>query len=64
LSAAKGELDYLGFETMAEATLSAAQVRMRRDPTFPGYELALKKKAPLLALEMTCIARGAAPVSQ
>jgi hypothetical protein len=38
LNAEKGELDYLCFETMAEATISAAQVRARRDPTFPGYD--------------------------
>ena len=38
LNAAKGNLDYLSFETMAEATVSAAQVRKRRDPTFPGYD--------------------------
>ena len=37
-SADKGQLDYLCFETMAEATISAAQVRKRRDPTFPGYD--------------------------
>ena len=30
------EVDYLCFETMAEATVSAAQVRKRRDPSFPG----------------------------
>ena len=29
LNAAKGDLDYLSFETMAEATVSAAQVRKR-----------------------------------
>lgn len=38
LNADKGELDYLCFETMAEATVSAAQVRARRDPSFPGYD--------------------------
>lgn len=38
LNAEKGRLDYLCFETMAEATISAAQVRARRDPTFPGYD--------------------------
>jgi hypothetical protein len=36
--AAEGDLDYLCFETMAEATVSAAQVRARRDPSFPGYD--------------------------
>lgn len=38
LNAEKGDLDYLCFETMAEATVSAAQVRSRRDPSFPGYD--------------------------
>lgn len=38
LSAEQGALDYLCFETMAEATVSAAQVRARRDPDFPGYD--------------------------
>ncbi len=38
LNAEKGDLDYLCFETMAEATISAAQVRKRRDPSFPGYD--------------------------
>jgi Acyclic terpene utilisation family protein AtuA len=38
LNAEKGALDYLCFETMAEATVSAAQVRARRDPSFEGYD--------------------------
>lgn len=38
LNAEEGDLDYLCFETMAEATVSAAQVRKRRDPSFPGYD--------------------------
>ena len=38
LNAERGDLDYLCFETMAEATVSAAQVRARRDPSFPGYD--------------------------
>ena len=38
LNAERGDLDYLCFETMAEATVSAAQVRARRDPAFPGYD--------------------------
>ncbi len=33
-----GGLDFLCFETMAESTVSAAQVRKRRDPDFPGYD--------------------------
>lgn len=38
LNAEQGQLDYLCFETMAEATVSAAQVRARRDPSFQGYD--------------------------
>lgn len=37
-NAERGDLDWLVFETMAEATVSAAQVRRRRDPAFPGYD--------------------------
>ena len=37
LNAERGDLDDPAFETMAEATISAAQVRKRRDPSFPGY---------------------------
>lgn len=36
--AENGNLDYLCFETMAESTVSAAQVKKRRDPNFPGYD--------------------------
>ena len=52
LNAERGELDYLCFETMAEATVSAAQVRMRRDPGFPGYDTYLddRMRAVLPAL--------------
>src|SRR5690625_2639050 len=38
LNARKGDLDYLCFETRAEATIAAAQVRARKDPSFPGYD--------------------------
>jgi len=44
LSAENGALDYLCFETMAEATVSAAQVRARRDPDFPGYDTYLEDR--------------------
>lgn len=37
-NADRGQLNYLCFETMAEATISTAQVRKRKDPTFPGYD--------------------------
>jgi hypothetical protein len=33
-----GALDYLCFETMAEATMSSARVRMRADLSYPGYD--------------------------
>jgi hypothetical protein len=36
--AERGGLDYLFFETMAEATISAAQVRQRAEPSFAGYD--------------------------
>ena len=52
LNAERGDLDYLCFETMAEATVSAAQVRKRRDPSFPGYDTYLddRMRAVLPAL--------------
>jgi acyclic terpene utilization AtuA family protein len=39
-----GALDYLCFETMAEATMSAARVRMRADPSYPGYDTYLDER--------------------
>lgn len=56
-----GELDYLCFETMAEATVSAAQVRARRDRHFPGYDTHLD--ARMRAVLPGCIARGVKIVS-
>ena len=50
--AEKGDLDYLCFETMAEATVSTAQVRRRRDPDFGGYDTYLEDRfdaSPALA---------------
>jgi hypothetical protein len=44
LNAEKGDLDFLCFETMAEATVSTAQVRRRRDPSFPGYDTYLEDR--------------------
>lgn len=44
LNARSGQLDYLCFETMAEATISAAQVRARKDPKFPGYDTYLEDR--------------------
>jgi hypothetical protein len=34
----RGELDYLFFESMSEATMSGAQIRIGADPTTPGYD--------------------------
>jgi hypothetical protein len=56
LNAAHGDLDYLCFETMAEATISAAQVRARRDPAFPGYDTYLDER--MNAVLPGCMSRG------
>ena len=56
LSATQGDLDYLCFETMAEATTSAAQVRARRDPSFPGYDTYLDDR--MKAVLPACMHRG------
>lgn len=61
LNAERGELDYLCFETMAEATVSAAQVRARRDPAFPGYDTYLDDR--MRAVLPACMARGTRIVS-
>ena len=55
-NAEEGNLDYLCFETMAEATVSAAQVRKRRDPSFPGYDTYLDDR--MRAVLPGCIRRG------
>ncbi|MFM9981008.1 MAG: acyclic terpene utilization AtuA family protein, partial [Burkholderiales bacterium] len=56
LNANQGDLDYLCFETMAEATISAAQVRARRDPSFPGYDTYLD--ARISGVLPGCLRRG------
>lgn len=56
LSAREGDLDYLCFETMAEATVSAAQVRIRRDPSFAGYDTYLDDR--MRAVLPACVRRG------
>ncbi len=61
LNAEKGRLDYLCFETMAEATISAAQVRARRDPTFPGYDTYLDDR--MKAVLPACMRHGTRIVS-
>src|SRR6185503_6238304 len=61
LNAEKGDLDYLCFETMAEATISAAQVRKRRDPSFPGYDTYLDDR--MRAVLPACLEHGTKIVS-
>lgn len=56
LNAEHGDLDYLCFETMAEATISAAQVRKRRDPSFAGYDTYLDDR--MRAVLPGCLRRG------
>jgi hypothetical protein len=61
LNAERGDLDYLCFETMAEATVSAAQVRARRDPSFPGYDTYLDDR--MQAVLPACLRRGTKIIS-
>jgi Acyclic terpene utilisation family protein AtuA len=61
LNAEKGRLDYLCFETMAEATISAAQVRKRREPDFPGYDTYLDDR--MRAVLPGCLAHGTRIIS-
>ncbi len=61
LSAREGRLDYLCFETMAEATVCAAQVRRRRDPAFAGYDTYLDER--MRAVLPHCIANGTRIIS-
>lgn len=61
LNAEQGRLDYLCFETMAEATISAAQVRARRDPSFPGYDTYLDER--MRAVLPACMRQGTRIVS-
>ncbi|WP_353150399.1 acyclic terpene utilization AtuA family protein [Pollutimonas bauzanensis] len=61
LNAEHGALDYLCFETMAEATVSAAQVRSRRDPSFPGYDTYLEDR--MRAVLPACMRQGTRIVS-
>ena len=60
-NAVRGNLDYLCFEVMAEATVSAARVRQRRDPTFEGYDTYLDDR--MQAVLPACIERGTKIVS-
>lgn len=61
LNAEEGDLDYLCFETMAEATISAAQVRKRRDPSFPGYDTYLDDR--MQRVLPGCLKRGTKIIS-
>jgi Acyclic terpene utilisation family protein AtuA len=61
LNAEQGNLDYLCFETMAEATISAAQVRARRDSNFPGYDTYLDDR--MRAVLPGCLKRGTKIIS-
>lgn len=61
LNAERGRLDYLCFETMAEATVSAAQVRVRRDPSFPGYDTYLDDR--MRAVLPACVRQGTRIIS-
>ena len=59
--AEQGRLDYLCFETMAEVTVSAAQVRRRRDPGFAGYDNFLEQR--MAAVLPACLRHGTRIVS-
>ena len=61
LNAEQGDLDYLCFETMAEATISAAQVRARRDPAFAGFDTYLDDR--MGAVLPGCLKRGTKIIS-
>lgn len=59
--AERGRLDYLCFETMAEVTISAAQVRRLKDPGFRGYETLLEDRMD--AVLPACLDHGTRIVS-
>lgn len=61
LNAEQGDLDYLCFETMAEATVSAAQVRARRDASFEGYDTYLDDR--MRAVLPGCLKNGTKIIS-
>ncbi|MEA2198132.1 MAG: hypothetical protein QOJ25_2183 [Solirubrobacteraceae bacterium] len=60
-NAEEGDLDYLCFETMAEATVSVAQVRRVSDPNFPGYDTYLDDRYE--AVLPGCLRRGTKIIS-
>src|SRR3546814_14359038 len=59
LNAEKGQLDYLCFVTMAEATVSAAKDRNRRGPLSTGYDTYLD--ARIRAAFQPCILQAHKP---
>jgi hypothetical protein len=61
LNADRGDLDYLCFETMAEATISTAQVRRLRDSNFAGYDTYLDDR--FQAVLPGCLRRGTRIIS-
>jgi acyclic terpene utilization AtuA family protein len=56
-----GALDYLCFETMAEATMSSARVRMRADRAYPGYDTYLDER--MYAVLASCRRNGTRIIS-
>ena len=60
-SAEHGNLDYLCFETMAEATISAAQVKKRQQPEFNGYDTHLEER--FNAVLKPCLENGTKIIS-
>ncbi|MGB3245676.1 MAG: acyclic terpene utilization AtuA family protein [Sulfitobacter sp.] len=60
-SARDGSLDFLCFETMAEATISTAQVRARADPSFAGYDTYLEDR--MEAVLPHCVKNGTKIIS-
>lgn len=61
VNARDGKLDFLCFETMAEATVSFAQARKRADPAFPGYETLLEERMRRVIAH--CMANGTRIIS-
>ena len=52
----RGELDYLFFDSMSEATMSGAQIKLAGDPSLPGYDPLLEARfRPILA---ECVGRS------
>lgn len=56
-----GILDYLCFETMAEATMSSARVKMRANPNNPGFDDRLE--ARFKAVLPGCVKKGTKIIS-